>query len=66
MDENTFDKFFENDSGTLSKVKIQLNLTKEELNIYEKLKQNNWRLEQEKIPLEYVREKLENPQYNSI
>jgi len=60
MDENTFNKFFENDNGTLSKVTTQLNLTKVELNIYEKLKQNNWRLEQEKIPLEYVKKKLEN------
>lgn len=48
MDEDTFNKFFENDNGTLSKVTILLNLTDIELNIYEKLKQNNWRLEQEK------------------
>jgi hypothetical protein len=55
MDEITFNKFFENDNGTLSKVNSQLNLTKIEMNIYEKIKTNNWRLEQEKIPLEYVK-----------
>jgi hypothetical protein len=55
MDETTFDKFFENDNGTLSNVNSTLNLTKVEMNIYEKIKANNWRLEQEKIPLEYVK-----------
>jgi hypothetical protein len=55
MDENTFNKFFENDLGTISKVSIELNLTKNELAIYNKLKENNWRLEQEKIPLDYVK-----------
>jgi hypothetical protein len=54
MDEDTFNKFFENDYGTLSKVTTLLNLTEIELSIYEKLKQKNWRLEQEKIPLNYV------------
>jgi hypothetical protein len=54
MDDDTFNDFFENDNGTLSKVTTLLNLTNIELNIYEKLKKNNWRLEQEKIPLEYV------------
>jgi len=60
MDEDTFNKFFENDNGTLSKVTTLLNLTNIELNIYEKLKQNNWRLEQEKIPLEYVKMKMKS------
>lgn len=55
MDEITFNKFFENDNGTLSKVNSPLNLTKIEMNIYEKIRTNNWRLEQEKIPLEYVK-----------
>lgn len=58
MDEVTFNDFFENDYGTLSKVTTLLNLTDIELNIYEKLKQNNWRLEQEKIPLDYVKMKM--------
>lgn len=55
MDEKTFDKFFEKDEGVLSKSNVQLNLTSSELSIYEKIKENNWRLEQEKIPLEYVK-----------
>ena len=55
MDEKTFDKFFEKDKGVLSKSNVQLNLTSTELSIYEKIKENNWRLEQEKIPLEYVK-----------
>jgi hypothetical protein len=55
MDEKTFDEFFEKDEGVLSKSNVQLNLTSTELSIYEKIKENNWRLEQEKIPLEYVK-----------
>jgi hypothetical protein len=58
MDEVTFDKFFENDKGTLSNVNSPLNLTKIEMNIYEKIKENNWRLEQEKIPLGYVNKQM--------
>jgi hypothetical protein len=58
MDETTFNKFFENDNGTLSNVNGSLNLTKIEMNIYEKIKQNNWRLEQEKISLEYVKSQM--------
>lgn len=58
MNETTFNKFFENDNGTLSNVNSPLNLTKIEMNIYAKIKQNNWRLEQEKIPLEYVKIQL--------
>ena len=55
MDKNTFDKFFENDSGTLTNLSSKLNLNNEELEIYEILKINNWRLEQEKISNEYVK-----------
>ena len=54
MDEATFDNFFENDFGTPSKINMDLNLTVEELTLYQKLKENNWRLEQEKISLDYV------------
>lgn len=61
MDEETFEKYFENDNGTLSKVKSLLNLTDKETSIYKKLKKNNWRLEQEKIPLEYVEMKMKSP-----
>jgi hypothetical protein len=35
-------------------------LTDQETSIYEKLKKNNWRLEQEKIPLEYVEMKIKS------
>ncbi|MCD8404760.1 DUF2220 family protein [Tenacibaculum dicentrarchi] len=58
MDETTFDKFFENDNGTLSNVNISLNLTEKEMIIYKKIKRNNWRLEQEKIPLGYVKKEM--------
>lgn len=54
MNETTFDKFFDGDYGTLSNVNSQLNLSELEMKIYTKIKENNWRLEQEKIPLEYV------------
>lgn len=60
MDVATFNKFYENDKGTISKISTDLNLTKKEFALYEKLKSNNWRLEQEKIPLDYVKEKFED------
>lgn len=60
MDNKTFEKFFDNKKGSLSKVNIKLNLTKEEYELYDKLKINNWRLEQEKIPLSYVKIELES------
>ena len=60
MDVATFNKFFENDEGTISNISTDLNLTKKELILYEKLKNNNWRLEQEKMPLDYVKEKFED------
>jgi len=56
MDEQTFEKFFENDSGTPTTISIKLNFTKEEQHLYNILKTNNWRLEQEKIPFDYVNE----------
>ncbi|QHI36397.1 hypothetical protein IMCC3317_17600 [Kordia antarctica] len=54
MDTNTFTKFYENDLGTISLVKNELNLTKEEGLLYNRLKAENLRLEQEKIPHGYV------------
>ncbi|MCH6199118.1 DUF2220 family protein [Aquiflexum sp. LQ15W] len=54
MDKQTFDKYFENDSGTLTNLTTQLNLTDSEEELYKILKTNNWRLEQEKIPFDYV------------
>lgn len=59
MDEMTFYKFFEEDTGTPSRVTAPLYLTTPERILYKKIKQNNWRLEQEKISLNYVRERLE-------
>lgn len=60
MDKQTFDKFFENDNGTPTNISTKLNLTDEEQELYEILKTNNWRLEQEKIPLEYVNKYFDN------
>ncbi|WP_297243033.1 Wadjet anti-phage system protein JetD domain-containing protein [uncultured Prevotella sp.] len=58
MDKATFDKYFENDLGTPSKINTKLNLTTEEEELYSYIKTNNYRLEQEKIPQSYVVEKL--------
>lgn len=56
MDSHTFDRFFEGESGKESKISVTLHLTDAEQAIYEQLKKNNWRLEQEKIPQNYVLE----------
>ena len=56
MDKVTFDKYFENEKGTSRENSTTLNLTTEEQKLYELLKENNWRLEQEKIPFEYTNE----------
>lgn len=48
MDKQTFEKFFEKDNGTPTNISTKLNLTDEEQQLYEILKTNNWRLEQEK------------------
>lgn len=60
MDKQAFDKFFENDNGTPTNIATSLNLTDEEQELYNILKTNNWRLEQEKIPLEYVNKYFDN------
>ncbi|MEQ8704894.1 MAG: DUF2220 family protein [Phaeodactylibacter sp.] len=60
MDKHTFDKYFENDNGTPTKISTKLNLTNNEQELYDKLKENNWRLEQEKIPFEYVNSYFDN------
>lgn len=60
MDKQTFDRFFENDPGTVSNISIELNLTDTEQDLYKILKLNNWRLEQEKIPFDYVNKYLDN------
>lgn len=54
MDRLTFDKFFEKDSGTKTNVEKDLILTQDENEMFKHLKENNYRLEQEKIPFEYV------------
>ena len=54
MDKLTFEKYFENDSGTPTNIVTQLFLNDDEQYLYNLLKTNNWRLEQEKIPFEYV------------
>jgi hypothetical protein len=58
MDKTTFDKYFENDLGTPSVIFADLHLNEQEKELYHLLKLNNWRLEQEKIPVEYVNEHL--------
>ncbi|MFH7017374.1 Wadjet anti-phage system protein JetD domain-containing protein [Flavobacterium sp. FlaQc-47] len=60
MDKQTFDRFFENDLGTVSNITRKLNLTHSEQELYTILKLNNWRLEQEKIPFDYVNKSFEN------
>lgn len=60
MDKATFDIYFEDDIGTPSHISIQLNLTAAEQELYSLLKANQWRLEQEKIPLGYVNDWLGN------
>jgi hypothetical protein len=54
MDQQTFELFFENDLGTPTNITTLLNLNDQEQKLYELLKANNWRLEQEKIPFDYV------------
>lgn len=54
MDRATFDRFFEDDKGAETNVEKELCLTKEENEMFKYLKENNYRLEQEKIPLKYV------------
>lgn len=58
MDKNTFDKYFEGDSGTIRNVSVELNLTREERSLYEFIKNNNYRLEQEKVPQSLVVETI--------
>ena len=58
MDKATFDNYFEKECGTPSKIIVKLNLTTEEEELYQYIKVNNYRLEQEKIPQRYVIEQL--------
>lgn len=54
MDKHTFDMFYEGDKGTETNVEKDLSLTQEENELFKYLKDNNLRLEQEKIPFEYI------------
>ena len=58
MDRDTFEKYYEGDKGTKTNVEKELYLTQEELEMFRRLKENNSRLEQEKIPFEYVVTKI--------
>lgn len=58
MDRNTFDLFYEGDKGTETNVEKDLCLTSEECEMFKYLKENNLRLEQEKIPHEYAAAKI--------
>ena len=59
MNKETFDRFVQDKvAGIPSKISVNLNLSDEERQLYELLKTNNWRLEQEKIPLNFVREEI--------
>ena len=55
MDKITFDKYFEKDFGKPTTDTTTLNLTDNERELYNILKTNNWRLEQEKIPVDHVK-----------
>ena len=61
-DRHTFNSLYEGDKGTETNVEKDLCLTSEEKEMFKYLKENNLRLEQEKIPLEYVRTKIQNKQ----
>lgn len=58
MDRATFDNFYEGDIGTASNVENGLYLTPEEIEMFKYLKENNLRLEQEKIPFSYVLKRI--------
>ena len=54
MDKETFDKFYEGEVGTATNVEKVLCLTQEEKEMFDFLRSGNYRLEQEKIPFEYL------------
>ena len=58
MDRVTFDAFFEGDTGKSTNVEKDLCLTREENEMFQYLKTNNLRLEQEKIPYDYAYRKI--------
>jgi hypothetical protein len=60
MDKCTFEQYFENELGKPTTDSTSLNLNEKEKELYNLLKINNWRLEQEKIPFAYVNQFFEN------
>lgn len=58
MDKTTFDMFYENDLETKSKTEILLHLNEDEHKMHQLLFKNKWRLEQEKIPMDYTLSQL--------
>lgn len=60
MDKRTFEQYFENELGKPTTDSTSLNLNEKEKELYNLLKINNWRLEQEKIPFAYVNQFFEN------
>ena len=54
----TFDAFFEGDTGKPTNVEKDLYLTQEENEMFQYLKTNNLRLEQEKIPYAYAYQRI--------
>lgn len=58
MDRETFDKYNEGDMGTKTNVEKELCLSQEEMEMFRYLKESNSRLEQEKIPFEYIVTKI--------
>ena len=58
MDRETFDKYNEGDKGTKTNVEKELCLSQEEMEMFRYLKESNSRLEQEKIPFEYIVTKI--------
>ncbi len=60
MNQTTFEKFFDNDFGTPTNITTHLNLNDKEQQLYDYLKAKNCRLEQEKIPFDYVNIFFEN------
>ena len=58
MDKATFDLFYENDLETKSKIETLVHLNEEERNMHKLLFKNKWRLEQEKIPMDYTLSQL--------
>lgn len=60
MDRATFETYYENDLENTSKSKTLINLTEPEQQMYQLLSTNKWRLEQEKIPMDYTLSQFKN------